>query len=516
MDTQYHIMIGEHGVNFYDANMDCQYSFKLGYQKTTVDSALLKTTDDQWLLPDQIPLIYHDMAVSFYDRRTRRLCTYDFANVAYATQKYFLIDSEDLPTTVHLYMDYTYGMPYVLPKGNQAGQVITETGQFWNFLQLDCLKLIDDSDTRVEAEVAYVHELFGPVAPVFEQMVMRYGDDFYLLATIGDTQKELYKVNKYAPSDFKLILSYSGGPVLYADYPHVYYAERREEFKLESQFDRLVKFDVVNLDFETRDVECDAYRLAAGEKLWHVYKRSDTHAWYAKRDDTYVVYNLTARFNLGANDVIDAVVFGDSDLYVVTSDRKVWHFESITMTSDQITVTGTPMKLIKFDETVGCVLTRTGSNMAFEQLQQLRFSTRSIDWRTPADMLPGELMWPYLLRQSVAYMRTAPIGTILDCLTTELFSQTLVELEFSLSTKVSLAVSAAGYVPVRIGITSQAVYSVPERSIVNPIVFEAGAMQYNKSLDVDATLQDDETFDIAIAGLPFPEVPGVGFKIYEK
>jgi hypothetical protein len=404
-----------------------------------------------------------------------------------------------------------------MPYSSEGGQRITESGEFWNFIQINNLKLIDNFTTIEEAELNYKHELFTPTNNYVDNIVARYKDIFILEGFKGNTERVISSIDLKTPDNMKEIIVYNGSKIIYANYPVMYYSEYSKTFTSTSVYDKLVKLNLESMDFEVTKLRHYSYSKVSDTYRWHMYKSADNDAYYLFREDMpEKIINLTMYLALNDRDILEFMVFNTSTVYFITSDRKVYSLDTLTMVVTIITTIATPIIFVKFNSLIGCVLTRNSTYMYFEELQPISWTNTPSNWHTPYDMRKGELLLPYELYKSILHKRTAPIVSQLNVNITERISDKYIELERGFVEKITAPVSDAIVYPVRVGACQQSVYSQMQRSGVNPQTFSFGQAEYSKELEVVSSLNEDETFSLHINTLPIPETMPQGFKVYDK
>ena len=518
MATTYHVMLNAKLINMYTKDLVCVESHKAGYKRVSVPATFLKDINGLWLSKDTLAHIFTEDQFTLYSQLEKKLYTYDFDNISLTSKNYFNIDSDLAPVNVSLFLDPLYKMPYIMPNTSEGNQRITQPSEFWNFIQINNLKLVDNYATITEASDNYVHELFVPTTLFIDNILFRYKDTFILEGSRSAIERVIYTVDLQTPSVIKELVSYKGNSVRYAKYPVIYYSEYSSNFTNLSVFNKLVKLNLETMDFEITEVDHYSYHIVDdGNHIWHLCKKSINSAYYLFREDEPAkTINLTMYLNLGDNEILEVMVFNSYDIYILTSDRKIYTFNTQAIIVTQVTTQGLPILFIKFNSQIGCVVTRKDNYMYFEELQQVKWSTTPSDWVTPYDMRKGELLLPYLLYQSVLHKRTAPIISQMNTNVVERISNHYIELEAGLVEQMSAPMEVANVYPVKVGHCLQTIYGNTQYTDINPNTYSFGQTSYNKSLDLQSSLNEDETFNLSIDDLPIPEALVAGFKIYEK
>ena len=518
MSTAYHIMLNSKLINMYTKDYVCVESHKAGYKRVAVPATFMKDINGVWLSKDTLPHIFTEDQFTLYSEVEKKLYTYDFDSITLTSKNYFNIDSDLPPTSVSLFLDPLYKMPYIMPNSSEGNQRITQPSEFWNFIQINNIKLVDNYASVAEASEGYVHELFIPTSLFLDGIVFRYKDMFILEGSRSAIDRVIYTIDLQAPSVVKELISYKGNKAIYSKYPVIYYSEYSSNFTNTSVFNKLVKLNLETMDFEITEIDHYNYHIVDdGNHIWHIVKKAINSAYYLFREDEPAkAINLTMYLNLGDLEILEVMVFNFYDIYVLTSDRKIYTFNTQAIVVTRVLTQATPIMFIKFTSNIGCVATRKDNYLYFEELQQIKWSTTPSDWITPYDMRKGELLLPYLLYQSVLHKRTAPIISQLNSNIVERISNHYIEIEAGLVEQMSAPQETGIIYPVKVGKCTQSVYGNTQYTDINPNTYSFGQVTYNKSLDLQNNLNNDETFSLSIDSLPIPEALQAGFKIYEK
>lgn len=517
MASNYHILIGAKLINMYNSNMVCIESHRAGYKSVTVTASFLKDDNGNWLSKHSLKHLFYEDRFVFYDNKNGLLYTYDFDNIALSSMSYYNIDSTLKPQAVSLFLDPTYKMPYIMPVSTEGAQVLTQEGEFWNFIQINNIKNITACLDVDAAKTAYVHDVFSPTSLYLDNILFRYKNGFILEGYRGQTERSLYYLDLDSPSDISTIFSYTGSKVIYAEYPVAYFSTHKSEFRDDSSYGRLVKLNLETMDLDVTKIDHYNYQVIKDVYVWHLYKQASNDAYYLFReDDPDKRHNLTVCLNLGSAEILEFMVFNSYEIYVLTSDRKIYTFNTQTMQVVLISTFGTPLLFIKFNSSIGCVLTRSGTKMYFEELQPILWSSNPDDWITPYDMKKGERLLPYTLLTRPVHKRTAPIKTVANTLIVERMSDKQVALERGVVGEIRRVYSESLISTVKVGRCNQQIYANGQYTAISPVITEAAAVDYAKDITVDVVMNEDDTFTLSIEDIGIPEQLTRGFKIYEK
>jgi hypothetical protein len=516
MSTNYHILIGNEAINMYNSSMQCLESHKAGYKKVTVDANFLKDNDGHFHTNLNLPSLFYENKVAiFYNGK---LYTYDFDSITFSSLPYYnLNNSIDLETRmVSIGMDSVYKMPYISSYSSAVNQRITPDEEFWNLLQIDNIK--DLQNVAMSNDLLYDSVVITPTIYYTSKLILRHNDIFIIQAYKGETFKSIIYVNCIEVNDtsVKEILTYNGSDILYSEYPYLFYSRYGSNFKSDSIYDGIIKLNLESMDYELITIaHYNCLITEYNKSYWYLYKDINGAYYLVKNTDLDKKINLSIRLNLSV-DIVEFKLFDNNLAYFITTNKKVYCLNVITLANSVITTIGTPIIMIKFNNAYGCVLTRKDTYMFFEELQPIEWSTNVSNWITPQDMVTGEPLLPYNLYTSVLHKRSAPITSVYNLNVVERTSNVIVEKETGLIVELFSNVGLESTCPVRAGKCAQSVYSEVNMANINPVETVMSNVQYSKFLEYTKELLVDGRFKIDIKPLPFPETLNTGYKFYVK
>ncbi len=514
MPNLYTVLIGNKLINMYNNSMSCIESHKIGYKKVPVSENFLIDANGIWCSKLSLPLlVYENKVVFFYNSK---LFTYDFNNITFSDLNYYAKDYNLAPQNVSLFYDSLYGMPYICCESTEVSQELTEPTEFWNFIQIDNIKELIPQDS-IDEQIDYTHELFTPTEYMISGIIARNKDKFILQGYKGATNKAILLADLlFDGQAITELFSYSGSDVLYCSYPYVYYSKLNKEFKSSSIYDSIVKLNLDIMDYTIIELEHLECHIEYNDGVWIVYKDRLTQAYYlVKENELSKKINITANLNLNDDYILEFKIF-DTFVYFITSSRKIYELNYYTMQKREVVLTGVPIRLVKFNKTLGCVLSRYSTYLLFETLQPIEWSTNQTEWITPSDLKKGEILQPYGLNNSILFKRSCPIKTIADYTIAERSSLRFIEKEVVVVSNHTKANNLESIAPIRVGICSQLVASEIDMSIINPKTTQMSSMEYSESLKVDKTISRTGELELNIVMPQFPESLAGGYKIYAK
>lgn len=514
MPNLYTILIGNKLINMYNNSMVCIESHKIGHKKVEVEEAFLTDINGLWCSRPSLPLITYENKVVFY--YNDKLYTYDFSTISFDGINYYAKDYNLSPQNVSLFYDSLYGMPYICCESTEVSQELTEASEFWNFIQIDNIKELVQQE-NINDQASYEHELFLPTEYMVSSVVARNKDKLILQGYKGATNKVILLADTlFDGQSITELFSYSGSDVLYCSYPYVYYSKLSDEFKLSSVYSCIIKLDLDLMDYSIIEIEHLECLIEPNNGIWIVYKDKLTSAYYLVREDEISKkINLTVNLNLGNDYILEFKAF-DTFVYFITSSRKIYELNYYTLQKREIITTGTPIRLVKFNNTIGCVMTRQSTYLLFEALQLLEWSSNSNDWLTPSDLKKAELLYPYNLFNSILFKRSCPIKTVADYVVAERSSLQFIEKEAVVVSNHSRSNNIESIAPIRVGKCSQLVLSEIDMSNINSVITEAASAEYSESLKIDKTINKTGELELSIIKPQFPEDLAGGYKIYAK
>ena len=516
MNTNYHILIGRTIINMYNEAMTCLGSYRIGLKQVSIPANALFDINNNLLSKQTLNYLYYEDQFVFYNSQSSAIYNYNFDNLTLTVTPYYNLDSNKSQDQVSMCLDNTYGMPYIMPYSTAANQTITQSNEFWNFIQVNNIKLLSNC-TQVDASLNYINDVFTPTELNIDQIILRLKDTFILGGYNGFTNRSIYLVDSINPANSKTILTYNGSKVLFTDYPNIYYSEYETKFTGDSTFNRMSVFNILTMDITSRKIEHSNCMFYKETNIWRVYKQISNNCYYLECDlEPNKRINLTVYLNLGITDILEFMIFEHNNVYILDSNRVIYTFNTDRLQVSKITTIGTPVVFVSLTSTIGCVLTIQGTTMRFEELQPLAWSQTPSDWITPTDMHRGELLLPYTLIEGAYQERTAPIKTCLDTYVIERTSNTYFGKEIGVTMQLSKQYTLNRNYPIKVGRCEQQVFDNVQRSVINPVMYNEALVAYSKSLDITIELNTDNTFTVSMNELPFPEPLPMGFKIYDK
>ncbi len=514
MSTNYSILINNTHINMYDKDSNCVESHKAGFKKITVDIDFLKDIDGLWCNRYNLNYIFYEDCIDiFYKGKIYR---YNFDSLVFSTTNYFALDYNLQPDQALMYYDKNYAMPYICCNSAENSQLLTEPAEFWNFIQVNNIKELQDYQSAQDA--SYIHEAFYPTDFYISSIICRHKDTFIAQAYKGNTYKTIvsFLINS-SNTVVDEIFSYNGSDILFNAYPLLYYSKLKSKFTSGAVFGSIAKLDISKLDIEEFSIEhTECLIEGCASDIWIMY-RAINELYYIFREDSFDKrINLSVIFNLLDQRILDIKVFTSNTLYILTQNRLVYELNYINMQKRLISLIGIPIALIKFNDNIGTVMTRLGTNLMFESLQPIDWTTNPDNWITPMDMKKGQILYPYLLHTGIMHKCCSPITTLTNFNVVERTSMHSIEKEIGIVSKFTNYSELETLASVRVGSCSQQVYGEINRDSLTAYVYQKSATAYAKSLTVTKNLNTDGTFTLNIDDLSFPESLERGYKVYAK